>query len=535
MSVLTQKLKDRLETESKSAELYHPYIFAIGGVGFLIALWAALTLGQIEHTRLLLQLFVLNVAAQLGIIAIRKTGTGFGVSPAINLATITAFGLQAGILLAFSSNIAVWLIMSLRGKQPIKRTIKTLVFNAGTEIIALLIAGFVLLNLRQWLQTSWVIFKPLDWFIAAVFNDQLNILLVAGLLFLQKGIHPKAFWRRNAWAMPINITIGALGGALLSAAITDMGLRGILIFMVPLVLSAYAFHIHAHSADQRLTTLRNRTSDLEIANQQLTRLSQHKEQQFVSATKTMQQSLDAVRDSVQMMISTQNHLPHERQMALLGTIATNEQTLRMLVTNPRSADSNPAQGEDIPHMRLFNLSELVSKVTAGFEGDSAEKQIRLRCHTGDVPIHIEADERMIQQVIQHLISNALKFTNAGGSVFVSLAVKNDSTTLSIEDTGFGIAKSEIASIFNPRYRSEKHATTTTGEGMGLAVVRRYVQAHNGTVNIESEVDLGTRFTITLPLHENILPTNADFADFVPSATIYTTDDYFTHARNAISI
>lgn len=529
MSVATTKFTG--EAPSQAKHLHYPYIIGIGALGALLAVWSLLTIGNIEHSRLLIQLFVLNAATQLGIIAIRRTGMAFSVSPAVNLATVAVFGVQAGILVALFSNVAVWLVMTIRKKQPIKRALQTLVFNAGVEIVALFIAGFVLLAIRQMMPSDWLFLKPLDWFIASIVNDQLNVLMLAALLFLQNGYDPKEFWRRNAWAMPINITIGALGGALLSAAVADMGFRGILTFMVPLVLSAYAFHMYVRTADEKFDSVRARINELEIANQQLTALAQRKEKSVDSVSAEMQPSLNTIRDSVKMMIETQNYLPRERQMALVESIASAETELSSMVSRIGQHDATPLETTDAPQMRLFNLSELVEGVTAAHQDDADIKQVRMRCYAGDVPIYIEADEQMIRQVVRHLITNAIKFTPENGSVFVSLSIKEQRVTLDVEDTGAGIPKVEIGRIFDPYYRGKQHEESTQGKGLGLAHVRQMVEAHEGSVEVESQVELGSRFTVTLPMHESVQPRDSDL---MLGSSIYTTQEFFIHARETVS-
>ncbi len=529
MSVVTSKAQGRLRP--KSSRLDQPYILAIGGLGILIAIWAALTIGSIEHGRLLLQLFILNVATQLGIIAIRRTGIAFTTSQAVNLATISVFGVRAGILVALFSAAAVWLVMTVRKKPPLKRALQTLVFNSGVEIIALAIAGTLLLIIRQFMATDWIILKPVDWFIAAIINDQLTVLMLAGLLHLQGKITPRDFWWRNAWAMPINITIGALGGALLSAAVADMGFRGILTFMVPLFLSAYAFHMYVRSAEEKFATVRGRTSELEITNHQLSQAAQRKEKALDSVSAEMSKSLNAIRESVKTMVETQNYLPRERQMMLIETIALAEQDLTKRVASLSLSDTSLDEASDLPQMRLFNFSELVEGVTAALEGDSAEKQVRMRCYAGDVPIYIEADEQMLRQVIWHLVTNAVKYTPSGGSVFVSLAVKEGKATLDVEDTGSGISKLELNRIFDPYYRGKQHETTTQGKGLGLSAVKQLVEAHDGTIEVESQVDLGSRFTVTLPMQEDVAPRDSDL---MLGSAIYTTQEFFIHARETVS-
>ncbi len=112
----------------------------------------------------------------------------------------------------------------------------------------------------------------------------------------------------------------------------------------------------------------------------------------------------------------------------------------------------------------------------------------------------------LQRMVTNLLSNAFKYTPAGGRVSLSLAPESDAgragVRLTCVDTGIGIDASEVDEVFTPFFRSaSREARQRPGTGLGLAITERVIKAHQGTVGVESELGVGTTFTVWLPLAE----------------------------------
>jgi signal transduction histidine kinase len=115
-----------------------------------------------------------------------------------------------------------------------------------------------------------------------------------------------------------------------------------------------------------------------------------------------------------------------------------------------------------------------------------------------LPVAVYDNDRMIQ-VLTNLISNAIKFTPEGGSVRVSVEQRDEHLAMRVSDTGFGIPKEALGKLFGQFYRVHRPGKEIKGTGLGLAIVQKIVSAHNGRIEVESEVDKGTTFTVFLPL------------------------------------
>ena len=134
---------------------------------------------------------------------------------------------------------------------------------------------------------------------------------------------------------------------------------------------------------------------------------------------------------------------------------------------------------------------------------------RLIANLKDITILLECDERdlwfmfdkgKLEQVINNLVSNAIKYSGRGTTVVVGVKKENNTVITSITDQGVGIKKDELPMIFNPFQKSS--ARPTAGEsstGLGLAIAKKIVNEHDGTIDVESEENKGSRFSFTLPL------------------------------------
>ena len=119
---------------------------------------------------------------------------------------------------------------------------------------------------------------------------------------------------------------------------------------------------------------------------------------------------------------------------------------------------------------------------------------------GDIP-PLTADKERIEQVIINIISNSIKYTPEDGKIDVTACEENGQITIRVQDNGIGIPEEDIAHIFERFYRVEKSRTSETGgTGLGLAIARELIEAHGGTITIDSELGKGSAVTIVLPVH-----------------------------------
>ncbi|HUP55184.1 MAG TPA: ATP-binding protein [Methylomirabilota bacterium] len=172
------------------------------------------------------------------------------------------------------------------------------------------------------------------------------------------------------------------------------------------------------------------------------------------------------------------------------------------------------------HLTVFDLEALVRHTVDTMQPLAARKSIQLQAKA-DGPIEVEADEGRIRQVIFNLLSNALKFTPTGGSVDVELSREGSSARVVVVDTGPGIPPEDQAAIFDA-FQQASAAVGHVGTGLGLTLARQLIEAHGGTIHLESEVGRGSRFAVVLPVARGAQPVPAEVPPIAAATSAVTT-------------
>lgn len=148
----------------------------------------------------------------------------------------------------------------------------------------------------------------------------------------------------------------------------------------------------------------------------------------------------------------------------------------------------------------FPLPELLHHVVDMVRGQAGQKGISLDLVIVPSVDMINADALKVKQILLNLLSNAIKFTSEGGSVCIRARRRGKQVAISVSDTGIGIPAEECERVFEEFYRVDAlQERGCEGSGLGLALVKRLVELHGGSVRVESEVGKGSTFTFAIPL------------------------------------
>ena len=150
-------------------------------------------------------------------------------------------------------------------------------------------------------------------------------------------------------------------------------------------------------------------------------------------------------------------------------------------------------------LRPDDLRAVVESAVQQAEPVADRKGVDLVAHLPPEPVRQPHDPPRVGQVLANLIGNAIKFTPAGGRVDVEVAATSAGARLTVTDTGVGIPADEMPHVFERFWRGARRPELrASGSGLGLSIVRSIVDMHEGTINITSSPDVGTRVTVDLP-------------------------------------
>lgn len=147
----------------------------------------------------------------------------------------------------------------------------------------------------------------------------------------------------------------------------------------------------------------------------------------------------------------------------------------------------------------IQIQALLDEQVAFHRAAAEAKNIRL--HLEDLPAlpTIQASPQGMEEVFTNLITNAIKYSPKDGQITLSATIENDYVAITVRDTGFGIPEEDLEEVFTRFYRvKDSNTRTIHGTGLGLAIVKSIVNAHHGSIKVESKLGQGTAFTVLLP-------------------------------------
>jgi len=183
----------------------------------------------------------------------------------------------------------------------------------------------------------------------------------------------------------------------------------------------------------------------------------------------------------------------------LNGIYRNANELLKLVNQLLDFRKLELKGETL-ELSYYNINDFLEIIAFSFKEMAANNGIEFifKCENDDIYAFVDRDK--MQKIINNLLSNAIKFTPAGGKIW--LKVRKDSTVpefvIQVTDTGIGISEVDVSQIFDRFYQVKRQKNSNTGSGIGLHLVKEYVQMHSGSIEVESRINKGSTFTVHIP-------------------------------------
>lgn len=190
-------------------------------------------------------------------------------------------------------------------------------------------------------------------------------------------------------------------------------------------------------------------------------------------------------------------LSKEERNEYLDIIIEESKRLTSLATNVLNLSKIETQAI-LKEKQMFNIGEQIRQSILLLDSKLQSKNISLDINIEDCNIY--ANKEMLNQVWLNLLDNAIKFNNENGLVSVNMKKKEKEILITIIDSGIGISKEVVSKVFDKFYQ-EDTSHSTKGNGLGLTIVKKIIELHGGTIECESIVSKGTKFTIILPIEQ----------------------------------
>jgi signal transduction histidine kinase len=254
-------------------------------------------------------------------------------------------------------------------------------------------------------------------------------------------------------------------------------------------------------ADQAVIAIQNARlfHEIQEKSQQLEVANKHKSEFLANMSHELRTPLNAIIGFSEVLLERLFGDVNEKQQDYLQDIHSSGRHLLNLINDILDLSKVEAGRMELD-LSTFDLPSAIATAMTLIRERAQRHDIRLGMDVDPGLGEIVADERKLKQILLNLLSNAVKFTPDGGSIDVRARVADRNVAISVTDTGIGIAPADQDAVFEEFRQVGQHYTSKQeGTGLGLALTRRFVELHGGTIGVKSELGKGSTFTFTLPL------------------------------------
>lgn len=220
-------------------------------------------------------------------------------------------------------------------------------------------------------------------------------------------------------------------------------------------------------------------------------------QMMADVSHELKTPLTAMRGYIETLRMPEVALDTERRDRYFETIDRETRRLERIVKDLLDL-ARYEHGAVVLQRRMFDIERLFENVAKRHEHAAQTKNVAIRIHIDPLADQVTADPDRIEQAIENLVANALRHTPSGGTITLTATQKDGVATLSVSDSGSGIAPEHLPHVFERFYKVDaSRAAETTGSGLGLSITKAIIERHGGTIGVASQPGR-TTFTIQLP-------------------------------------
>ena len=299
----------------------------------------------------------------------------------------------------------------------------------------------------------------------------------------------------------VSIVLALLLGYLLSWSIVGP-IRRMETGLAAIASGDFTGHVEVANRDElgALATNLNRMNDeLGRLYEALETASQHKSEFLATMSHELRTPLNAIIGFSQVLKEQMYGDLNAKQAEYVDDVLSSGQHLLTLINDILDLAKVEAGRMEL-QPTTFDLPEVLETAVSMVRERATSQRLRLTMAVDPSVGMLEADERKVKQILFNLLTNAVKFTPAGGQVTLAASVVDDQIEISVRDTGVGISAEDQVKIFEEFYQVGP-AKIQEGTGLGLALTRRLVELHHGRLRVESEPGVGSTFTVKLPLRQ----------------------------------
>jgi len=347
-----------------------------------------------------------------------------------------------------------------------------------------------------------------------------NTLLVASAVGLSTGAPVLRVWREKYLWSASSYFGGAALAMILGLMVGRFGIYSLLLCLPLSALIYYSYRLYVEKAEEKQRHMddirgmnrdlerkvRERTDELEILNQklkesnaELIRANNLKSEFLANMSHELRTPLNAIIGFSELLLEQGTHPLGSDQREYVADILSSGRHLLELINDILDLSKIEA-GKMRMSLDEFDLEPVVEEAMMTLRVEASRREIRLDATLDPVLQAVVADRAKFKQILTNLLSNAVKFTPPGGRVHLATSREGANLRVTVEDTGIGIRREDQERIFAAFIQVDgSYARKYQGTGLGLTLVKRFVEMHGGEISVRSEVGKGSVFTFRIPL------------------------------------